>query len=447
MQARLNDDREPEFRTTVADGFTLVAVGDCITPRPLAPRVVGDDGFAKVVEQLRGASVAFGNLETTIVDIRGFPGSPRTVDDWGLVALPPVAQDLVDLGFDLVGRANNHAMDMGVEGLAETGRRLDDAGLAHAGAGTRLASARAPRYIETPLGRVGLVSFAVTHTWDNDAALDPFGEMPGRPGISALRGRRDVSGPAGTFETLRELGRTLEPWSAPAEHSELTLFDHRFVPGEHLEVRHAVDDDDLGQILRAVRLGKRHSDLLVVTAHVHEEGPDEATPPAFVRDVARATIDSGADVFVGHGVHRIWPVEIHRGRPILYGLGNFIFSDVLEPVHGFMYASTRERIGRRLGDPARATDADVTAELSEGYADERYYVSVVAEIEYVARRPTVRLHPIDLRGTAPLIERGIPRAADPDRASTFLKHLEELSAPFGASIETFDGIGLVSDRR
>lgn len=63
--------------TTIDEGFTLAVVGDCITSRPLAPLIQSDSGFSHVVELMRGASIAVGNLETSILDITSFEGNRR----------------------------------------------------------------------------------------------------------------------------------------------------------------------------------------------------------------------------------------------------------------------------------------------------------------------------------------------------------------------------------
>ena len=42
-------------------------------------------------------------------------------------------------------------------------------------------------------------------------------------------------------------------------------------------------------------------------------------------EIGRAAIDAGADVVVGHGPHYSLPVEVYKGRPIYYGLGNLCF--------------------------------------------------------------------------------------------------------------------------
>jgi poly-gamma-glutamate synthesis protein (capsule biosynthesis protein) len=57
--------------------------------------------------------------------------------------MPPLAADaLAQAGFDIVALANNHAMDMGMEGLLDTLDHLDRAGVAHVGAGRNVAEAR-----------------------------------------------------------------------------------------------------------------------------------------------------------------------------------------------------------------------------------------------------------------------------------------------------------------
>lgn len=125
-----------ELETSIDDGFTLAAVGDCVVTRPHAQMLGSNPGLAAAVDILRGVDVAFANLETSIIDFRHFNGYQQAEDGgcW-CIAAPEVASDLKTLGFDLLGRANNHTMDWGVEGMRESGRRLDRSGLVHAGAG------------------------------------------------------------------------------------------------------------------------------------------------------------------------------------------------------------------------------------------------------------------------------------------------------------------------
>ena len=152
-----------ELETNVPDGFTLVTVGDCIISRPLLQYAVNDEGFRKVVEILKRADVTYGNMETSILDIRHFTGYPYPgPEDVTLVAAPEVAKDLAQMGFDLVSRANNHALDWGVEGMRETSQWLEGAGIAYAGVGENQGLAQAAGYFEGARGRIGLVSMAST---------------------------------------------------------------------------------------------------------------------------------------------------------------------------------------------------------------------------------------------------------------------------------------------
>ncbi|WP_437178714.1 CapA family protein [Labrys neptuniae] len=51
----------------------------------------------------------------------------------------------------------------------------------------------------------------------------------------------------------------------------------------------------------------------------------DTSVPEWVQSFARACVDAGAGVFVSHGAPVLQPVEIYRGVPIFYGLGNFLF--------------------------------------------------------------------------------------------------------------------------
>jgi poly-gamma-glutamate capsule biosynthesis protein CapA/YwtB (metallophosphatase superfamily) len=42
-------------------------------------------------------------------------------------------------------------------------------------------------------------------------------------------------------------------------------------------------------------------------------------------EIGHEAIDAGADLVIGHGPHYSLPIEVYKGRPIFYGLGNFSF--------------------------------------------------------------------------------------------------------------------------
>jgi poly-gamma-glutamate synthesis protein (capsule biosynthesis protein) len=457
----LYDPRRPperELENSIGDGFTLAAVGDCIILHPLSPLLKRDAAFAEVVAILRDASVTFGNFETAAVDLRGFRGYPFPgKDDWALVADPGVAKDLKSFGFDLLSRANNHALDYGIDGMRETSRWLDDAGLVHAGAGDARAEARAPRYLQTEIGRVALVSMASTFS-DEAVAMPPAGIAPGRPGLSALRTTRTTIVTAPMMRALAQVKAPLDaatgrcggspqpgaaaavPTSAPAGSGampdpprELKVFDLPFRLGDAPGYHYDMNPVDLGEILKSIRLGKQHADFLVATIHTHETAIDCDQPGDFLPALAHAAIDAGADVFLVHGSHLIGPVEIYKGRPIVYGLSNFFWSDIMEPVSAGLYEQNRDLLATAFGDPAKATDADLNALMNAtSFNDERVFQSLIMVGRWEeGRLSELRLQPVDLRYGERLTKSGVPRLAPPPAARAIFDRLQRLSQPYG----------------
>ncbi len=438
-----------ELETRVADGFTLAAVGDLITSRTLAPLVTSDPGFAAVVRILQGADATFGNFENTAFEPSGFSGSPYPGrDDWALVAPPGVPGDLKSLGFDLVSRANNHGLDWGLEGMRESTRLLDAAGLVHAGVGESRADARAARYLETPRGRIGLVSMASTFR-EYSEAMAPYGRANGRPGLNALHTTRTHVVTAERYEALRaaeaERRRVAEDEDPPAEG---VFFEQRFRVGEKPGTSYAMNPLDEAEILQAIRLGKQHSDLLVATIHAHEKGLAPAEPADFLRTLAHDAIDAGAGAFVGHGEHTLMPIEIYKGRPIFYSLANFFWSDIQEPLPGELYENNRAVLEQAFGKDARPTDADLSAVLNAtSFDDEKVFQTVIAVTRYAGGRASeVRLHPVDLGYGEPLTRSGVPRLASPAMGRAILERLQRISRPFGTEIAIEDGVGVIRPR-
>jgi len=450
--------RERELELSVADGFTLAAVGDLIISRPLSQMLARDAAFAAVDKIIRDADAAFGNFETTAFDMRGFKGYPGGGgDDWSIVALPGVPRDLKTLGFDLVSRANNHALDWGIEGMRETGRLLDEAGLAHAGAGESRAEARGARYFETALGRVGLVSIASTFREPN-AALPPHGEAPGRPGISTLRWTRTTVATAAMMASLRALDQALKtpgkecykPWredrNRPPE--EIKVFDTLFRIGDRPGYHYEMNPIDLAEFLKSVRQGKQHADLLIATIHAHETGLGCHEPGDFLPVLAHAAIDAGADVFIGHGEHRLMPIEIYKGRPIFYSLSNFFWSDMMEPNPADLFEASRDLLSAAFPDPTQATDPDLNAVLNaDEFLDDEVFQTVVTSCRFEAGRLSeLRLYPVDLRYGERLEKSGVPRLAAPPMARTILARLQRISQPFGTTITVEQNVGVIRPR-
>jgi poly-gamma-glutamate synthesis protein (capsule biosynthesis protein) len=434
-----------ELQASVPDGFTAAAVGDLIISRPLSQLAPELPAFAAAIEILRGANVTFGNLETTIFDPRTFQGSPYSWDgDWTNASLPAVAYDLKAMGIGLVGRANNHSQDWGLEGMRETARWLDDAGIVHAGAGDSHRTARAPAYFETPQGRVGLVSIASTFRPTSES-LAPVATAPGRPGLSALRVRETVHAPKPAVEALAKAQCALYGKHCDGAPKEGSLFGTSYRQADTPSREHAMDPGDLAEIYAAVRSAQLNADFVIVAIHAHEcsLGCDGDNAPRgaanFLKELARGAIDSGADLFVTTGNHNLGPLEIYdspaRGkRPIFYGLGNFFWSDVQELLPADLFGRNRELLDKTWRHPERATEYDLTAPLNAGYfANAFTFQSVIAEVRFAGNELSeVVLHPVELGYGERLTASGIPRiVTDPAAGRAITGQIVQQTAQFG----------------
>jgi len=165
--------------------------------------------------------------------------------------------------------ANNHVMDWGRSGLAETLDTLHRAGMRTAGAGRDAVEAASPAVIECPGGNRVLV-FA-------------FGSKnAGVPGN----------------------------WAAAKDHAGVNTIDS-------LSARAA---DAIATQVQAV---KRDGDTVVASIHWGGNWNYEVSPAE--RAFAHRLIEAGGvDVVHGHSSHHPRAIEIHRGKVILYGCGDFL---------------------------------------------------------------------------------------------------------------------------
>lgn len=436
-------DGSGSIETDVADGFTVVAVGDLIVSRALTKG--RHAGFGEVVSILRDADVTFGNMETNIFDIRSFAGSPQA--EYGgayHVSLPELGPDLKEMGFNLVSFANNHSFDWGVEGMRETMRALDQNEIVHAGVGENLAQAGASRFLETKRGRVALISCATTFT-PMSRACDPAGEAPGRPGVNGLRLSRTVVVPQEKLAILGEVRDLLPGGNDIRLGADVVVLEGMcYKAGAVAGYSYEANPLDLQNILRNLRRGKQFSDFCIVTNHGHEPGNWSQEPADYEQAFAHQLIDAGADAYIVHGPHQLRGIEIYKGKPIFYSLGNFIMDDLRTPVGADMF----DAYGK---DPATHTDADVTAaEMSTGYdtapgfSDPVYYESVIAVSRYEDNRlAELRLHPIELGHSERFANRGVPRIASASQSRVILERLQKLSAPFGTKIALESNVGII----
>ena len=156
--------------------IAMALTGDSMISRSLM--LYREELFLKLREILLGADVRFTNGE---ILFHNFENSPTYYTRTYMRCDPRLIKDLQWLGFNLMSCANNHGIDYGEGGVLTNIRNLDEAGMVHAGSGSNYAEAVAPAYLETPKGRVALLS-ATSSGRANSRAGEQRRDMKGRSG-------------------------------------------------------------------------------------------------------------------------------------------------------------------------------------------------------------------------------------------------------------------------
>lgn len=199
----------------------------------------------------------------------------------------PVATAIARAGFDLVSLANNHTPNFGTVGLTDTFKALKAAGVRYVGAGRDEFEAYQPAYFQAN----GL-TFAFLAENDTDVVPKSYGASATRAGTALL---------------------------------------------------------DVTRLKAAVAEARGVADVVVFSMHSGREYT--ATASGRQRQFAHAAIDAGADLVIGHHAHVVQEMEVYAGKPIFYGLGNFIFDQTFSQdtqeglaVRGVWRGRTLERV-------------------------------------------------------------------------------------------------------
>ncbi|WP_194895602.1 CapA family protein [Catenulispora pinisilvae] len=243
--------------------------------------------FKHVQDLLAAADARFVNLEGVLCG----PGQdPQTPDiahkpNWRH-SEPEMVEGLAAAGIDAVSVANN--VTFPPQAMLTGLGTLDSAGIAHCGAGADLGTAHRPVVFERDGIRYGFLAYT--------AICWPFGMAAGpqTPGVATLR----------------------------ASTSYVPDLRSAEVPGRAPKVLTEAYPHELAAMVRDVEALRADCDVLVLSCHWGVAG-DEVCD--YQRTIGRAAIDAGADLVMGHGPHSVQGVELHRGRPIFYSLGNFVF--------------------------------------------------------------------------------------------------------------------------
>ncbi len=248
--------------------ITLALTGDVMLGRGVDEALAGmrpDEPWGDTLSLLDSADLRIVNLECAITTHEN-PWN-RTPKTFHFRADPSRAIRVLRAArIDACSLANNHTLDFEEEGLLDTLKHLDGAGIRHAGAGRDLAEAARQAILDGPdKEKVALLAFT-----DNEP---PFAAGVDRPGTNYLP----------TSLEPEVLDRVEEAISGAREAgADSILFSNHWGPN----------------------MMERPRDLF--------------------RRFARAVVDRGADVYFGHSAHVFQGVEIYRGKLILYDTGDFI---------------------------------------------------------------------------------------------------------------------------
>lgn len=439
-------------RTEPLPPLRLNAVGDLYFGR----RVQHEAGMAAVRDVLQDAHATFANVEMLFHRFGSAP-QPEFGGTWS--ASPwEFADQLPWLGVNLAALPTNHVGDYGVGGIVDQLDAMKSMGIAHAGLGRTLAEARRPAYLDTPAGRIALVAACSTFH-ESARAGHQRRDNHGRPGLNPLRFSTTYRVDRSAMEALRRIADGLELkarkehriwgfhhiWEIPGQDATLSFLRERFAEGEGFAIESQPHPGDLEEHQAIIAEARRQADRVVVSLHSHEFDTVKAEPPGFMVEFAHACIDAGADAFLGHGAHLLRGVEMYRGRPILYGLGNFI-------IHINMFPTQPDEAYEAFAMPPKATPADLydrrsSKDTTGFFADPRYWVSVIAQLELGDAQPAkVRLVPMELGMGLPRSRRGSPRIAEPELGRRIIAEVARLSEPFGTAVEWDGEAGVVRAR-
>lgn len=444
-----------DMAMTIPGHFSFASVGDLMMRRPASQ--TADTNVQDALQLIRDADLAVGNMEGELANIRHFEGPLN-----GFVGSHEVAADLKKIGFDMVNRAQNHLLDSELEGMFSTNALLDEAGVAHAGTGRNLDEAAAPVFLELPQGRVAMIGMHAP-LWVEHRRLTAtprLGNLGGRPGLNMLNYSETI---VVTEEQLASLKHVRDefleyrshydnprpvPSSEPGDRVRLPASSsgredptYRVARGDEIPgtIDYTLNSDDLSRTLRSIRNAKQYADFVVASAHIHqgqsvvEQMHLSTKPPQFYIDLAHQTIDVGADSFVGTGVQLLRGIEIYKGKPIFYGLGEF-------------FREAQWTLPVQLGQ----TDANQQTGFWQNFArnfgnSTQSLESLVAVSHFEDGELTeVRLYPTELGADGPDSRLGIPRLAPPDIARRILERMQKLSREFGTTIAIDGSVGVIT---
>lgn len=268
-----------------AGDVALLFMGDM----NLQDRADPAEAFRHTLSTLRAADFRFCNLEMALVPPSTDPLRPDIEHKYlWRHSHPSQVRGLVAAGFDAVGFGSNVAYPAD-QTVMPTIAVLREAGIPHTGSGANLAEAHRPLIIERKGVRIGIIHLNSLVWPENHRA------GAGKPGVATLRATT-------SYQPHRRIHE---------------------MPGGPARVLTAPLPSDLERMLALIHELRPKADLVVLSMQWGISSSSEVAD--YQKIAARAAIDAGADLVFGHGPHVMQAVELRRGKPICYSLGNFAF--------------------------------------------------------------------------------------------------------------------------
>lgn len=313
------------------------------------PLVNADDDGESARNVVRGIAPLFGAADISSVNFESVIGELSFDEAYPgkrfLLQSPPIAVAALDeLGVDVATLGNNHSNDWQLPGVVATLDHLAAAGIAAPGAGATSEEARRPAVLSAGPYTVGFLSYTtVTGDYVNDSL--PTADEPAPADLAgADRWQYDTRSfefvdatgativppggyrPGDAWQTFRSLENELDEatvaalWaalSAEDAYPELQDWVARRGHSGAAWYRSAAVKEDVAALRAA------GADLVVVQIHGGFQFAEVAS--SFLATSARAAVDAGADLVVGHHPHVLQGFEWYNGRLIAHSLGNFVF--------------------------------------------------------------------------------------------------------------------------
>lgn len=421
----------------------LTAAGDAVMVQRLNP---GYGGFSSVRDFICSAEARLVNLELVLTDKSCFASS-FCGGTW--VTTPKnVLPDLLSYGFNYCSLANNHIMDFSVGGMRTTVAELEKANIPYSGAGENLFEAAKPAILNLPSCRLAVIS--ICSSFDDSArAGNTNNSFRGRPGLNPLRFETINTITADQMKAIKEIA---DETYINGEHALLArdgfvkedeLFEfggHKFRVGDKVGKETRCSKADLERTMKMIDDARRVADYVVVMAHSHQTKKDSfREPDDFFVEFCRACIDRGAHAVIGGGTHQIKPIELYKGRPIFYSLGNFIFQSNV-------FFEQPADFNEMYGYPAETSAPEALEIRAKGWTMGLHSknVNFRSIVPYLAfdgdKLNRLALKPIELGFDRGRTLKGLPTDADEKTSKEILAHINDVCADYGTSFVLKNGL-------